>query len=193
MAFSYGTVFSDQERKKMEKYRKQMEKEAHKKKVRAKFQKVYRAPIPIGGMEGRAFAPGEFDETMKDYHHFYNQINLSNNPLVLGKSATEALKKKGDKIGTMSKKLRKKKLPVTYSLKTDPTLIANRKKQDASDAEAKPKTNMRDYKATLKFKKEKYFGGKTKKRRRKKKRKTRRKNKTKKSKRRRKKRTRRKL
>ena len=32
MAFSYGTVFSDQERKKMEKYRKQMEKEAHKKK-----------------------------------------------------------------------------------------------------------------------------------------------------------------
>jgi len=61
------------------------------------------------------------------------------------------------------------------------------KKQDASDAEAKPITNMRDYKATLKFKKEKYFGGKTKKRRRKKKRKTRRKNKTKKSKRRRKK------
>ena len=189
MAFSYGTVFSDQKRKKMEKYRKQRKKEAHKKKVRAKFQKVYRAPIPIGGMEGRAFAPGEFDETMKDYHHFYNQINLSNNPLDLGKSATvgEGIK------GTMSKKLRKKKLPVTYSLKTDPTLIANRKKQDATDAEAKRITNMRDYKATLKFKKEKYFGGKTKKRRRKKKRKTRRKNKTKKSKRRRKKRTRRKL
>lgn len=175
MAFSYGTVFSDQKRKKMEKYRKQAEIEALKKKVRAKFQKVYRAPIPIGGMEGRAFAPGEFDETMKDYHHFYNQINLSNNPLDLGKSATvgEGIK------GTMSKKLRKKKLPVTYSLKTDPTLIANRKNQDASDAEAKLTTNMRDYKATLKFKKEKYFGGKTKKLRRKKKGKTRRKNKTK--------------
>jgi len=68
-------------------------------------------------VEGRAFAPGEFDETMKDYHHFYNQINLSNNPLALGKSATEALKKKGDKIGTMSKKLRKKNCLLHIPLK----------------------------------------------------------------------------
>ena len=73
-------------------------------------------------------------------------------------------------------------MPVTYSLKSDPVLRANREKQEASDAKAKPTTNMRDYKTTLKLKKKNYFGGKTKKRRKKKKRKTRRKNKERKQK-----------
>ena len=171
-------------------------KRIHKKNIRAgPATSVYRAPKPSGGPSGRAFKPGEFDETMQEFEHFYNQINLANDPLTLGKSAPEALKEKGAKLDTRSKKLRKK-FPVTHSLKTDPTLLANRKNQKATDAEAKATTNTRDYKTTLKFKKENYFiGGKTKKRRRKKKRKTRRKNKRKKTKRKRKyrkKRTRRK-
>ena len=159
-------------------------KRIHKKNIRAgPATSVYRAPKPSGGPSGRAFKPGEFDETMQEFEHFYNQINLANDPLTLGKSAPEALKEKGAKLDTRSKKLRSTKFPVTHSLKTDPTLLANRKKQEAPDAKAKPTTNMRDYKTTLKLKKENYFGGKTKKRRRKKKRKTRRKNKRKKTKR----------
>ena len=155
-------------------------KRIHKKNIRAgPATSVYRAPKPSGGPSGRAFKPGEFDETMQEFEHFYNQINLANDPLTLGKSAPEALKEKGAKLDTRSKKLRKK-FPVTHSLKTDPTLLANRKNQKATDAEAKATTNTRDYKTTLKFKKENYFiGGKTKKRRRKKKRKTRHKKKTK--------------
>ena len=150
---------------------------------------VYRAPKPKqfldfgAGPEGRAFKPGELEETMQEWKHFYDTKNLESDPLSLGKSVPEALKKKQAKIDTRSKKLRSTTFPVTYSLKTDPTLLANRKIQEAPDAKAKPTTNMRDYKTTLKLKKENYFGGKTKKRRRKKKRKTRRKNKRKKTKR----------
>ena len=117
---------------------------------------------------------------MLDYKHFYDKKNLASDPLSLGPSALEGLKKKQAKVDTRSKKLRKK-VPVTYSLKSDPVLRANREIQEAPDAKAKPTTNMRDYKTTLKLKKENYFGGKTKKRRRKKKRKTRRKNKRKKT------------
>lgn len=174
--------------KKQEKYwddlRKRKAEEAHKKKIRTgPVTKVYRAPKPLSGPPGRAFKPGEFEEVMQDYKHFYDKRNLASDPLSLGPSAPEALKKKQAKLDTRSKKLRKREFPVTYSLKTDPVLLANRKKQEAPDAKAKPTTNMRDYKTTLKFKKENYFGGKTKKRRRKKKRKTRRKNKRKKTKR----------
>ena len=156
-------------------------KRIHKKNIRAgPATSVYRAPKPSGGPSGRAFKPGELDETMQEFEHFYNQKNLANDPLILGKSAPEVLKKKQAKIDTRSKKLRSTKFPVTHSLKTDPTLLANRKNQKATDAEAKATTNTRDYKTTLKFKKENYFiGGKTKKRRRKKKRKTRHKKKTK--------------
>ena len=164
-------------------FRKRAYEEAHKKKIRVgPATDVYRAPKPLGGQEGRAFKPGELEETMHEWQHFYNQKNLATDPLSLGKSASEALKKKQAKIDTRSKKLRSTKFPVTHSLKTDPTLLANRKKQEAPDATAKPTTNMRDYKTTLKLKKENYFGGKTKKRRKKKKRKTRRKNKRKKTK-----------
>ena len=173
--------------KKQEKYwddlRKRKAEEAHKKKIRTgPVTKVYRAPKPLSGPPGRAFKPGEFEEVMQDYKHFYDKRNLASDPLSLGPSAPEALKKKQAKLDTRSKKLRKS-FPVTYSLKSDPVLLANRKKQEAPDAKAKPTTNMRDYKTTLKFKKENYFGGKTKKRRRKKKRKARRKNKRKKTKR----------
>jgi hypothetical protein len=166
----------------------------HKKKIRAgPATDVYRAPKPLGGQPGRAFKPGELEETMKDWQHFYNKKNLATDPLSLGKSAPEALKEKQAKLDTRPKNLRKSKFPVTYSLKSDPVLLENRKKQEAPDAKANPTTNMRDYKTTLKFKKENYFGGKTKKRRRKKKRKTRRrKKKTKRKRKYRKKRTRRK-
>ena len=177
-------------------FRKRAYEEAHKKKIRVgPATKVYRAPKPPSGPSGRAFKPGEFEETMLDYKHFYDKKNLASDPLSLGPSALEGLKKKQAKVDTRSKKLRKK-VPVTYSLKSDPVLRANREIQEAPDAKAKPTTNMRDYKTTLKLKKENYFGGKTKKRRRKKKRKTRRKNKRNKTKKRkrkhRKKRTRRK-
>ena len=174
--------------KKQEKYwddlRKRAREAAHKKKIRTgPMTKVYRAPKPLSGPPGRAFKPGEFEEVMQDYKHFYDKRNLASDPLSLGPSAPEALKKKQAKLDTRSKKLREREFPVTYSLKSDPVLLANRKKQEALDAKAKPTTNMRDYKTTLKLKKENYFGGKTKKRRRKKKRKTRRKNKRKKTKR----------
>ena len=174
--------------KKQEKYwddlRKRAREAAHRKKTRVgPATKVYRAPKPLTGPPGRAFKPGEFEEVMQDYKHFYDKRNLASDPLSLGPSAPEALKKKQAKLDTRSKKLREREFPVTYSLKSDPVLLANRKKQEASDAKANPTTNMRDYKTTLKFKKENYFGGKTKKRRRKKKRKTRRKNKRKKTKR----------
>ena len=173
-----------EEQKRWDKFRKQAQEAAHKKKIRVgPVTKVYRAPKPLSGPPGRAFKPGEFEETMLDYKHFYDKKNLASDPLNLGPSAPEALKKKQAKLDTRSKKLRKREFPVTYSLKSDPVLLANRKKQEAPDAKAKPTTNMRDYKTTLKFKKENYFGGKTKKRRRKKKRKTRRKNKRKKTKR----------
>ena len=173
-----------EEQKKWEAERKRKAEEAHKKKIRVgPATKVYRAPKPLSGPPGRAFKPGEFEETMLDYKHFYDKKNLASDPLSLGPSAPEALKKKQAKLDTRSKKLRKREFPVTYSLKSDPVLLANRKIQEASDAKAKPTTNMRDYKTTLKLKKENYFGGKTKKRRRKKKRKTRRKNKRKKTKR----------
>ena len=163
--------------------RKRAQEAAHKKKIRTgPVTKVYRAPKPLSGPPGRAFKPGEFEETMLDYKHFYDKKNLASDPLSLGPSALEGLKKKQAKVDTRSKKLRKK-VPVTYSLKSDPVLRANREIQEVSDAKAKPTTNMRDYKTTLKLKKENYFGGKTKKRRRKKKRKTRRKNKRKKTKR----------
>ena len=170
--------------KKQDDLRKRAREAAHRKRIRAgPATDVYRAPKPLGGQPGRAFKPGEFEEVMQDYKHFYDKRNLASDPLSLGPSAPEALKKKQAKLDTRSKKLRKREFPVTYSLKTDPVLLANRKKQEAPDAKAKPTTNMRDYKTTLKFKKENYFGGKTKKRRRKKKRKTRRKNKRKKTKR----------
>ena len=172
-----------EEQKKWEAERKRKAEEAHKKKIRVgPATSVYRAPKPLSGPPGRAFKPGEFEETMLDYKHFYDKKNLASDPLSLGPSALEGLKKKQAKVDTRSKKLRKK-VPVTYSLKSDPVLRANREIQEVSDAKAKPTTNMRDYKTTLKLKKENYFGGKTKKRRRKKKRKTRRKNKRKKTKR----------
>ncbi len=170
-------------------------KRRHEKKIRAgPATDVYRVPKPLGGQPGRAFKPGEFEETMKDWQHFYNKKNLASDPLSLGKSAPEESNENQSKIGTRSKKLRKSKFPVTYSLKSDPKLLENRKKQEALDAKAKPITNMRDYKTTLKLKNENYFkGGKTKKRRRKNKRKTRRrKKKTKRKRKYRKKRTRRK-
>jgi len=173
-------------------FRKRAYEEAHKKNIRAgPATDVYRAPKPLGGQPGRAFKPGELEETMHEWQHFYNQKNLASDPLSLGPSALEGLKKKQAKVDTRSKKLRKK-VPVTYSLKSDPVLRANREIQEAPAAKAT--TNMRDYKTTLKLKKENYFkGGKTKKRRRKKKRKTRRrKKKTKRKRKYRKKRTRRK-
>ena len=161
--------------KKQDDLRKRAREAAHRKRIRAgPATDVYRAPKPLGGQHGRAFKPGELEETLDDWQHFYNKKNLASDPLILGPSAPEALKKKQAKLDTRSKKLRKS-FPVTYSLKSDPVLIANRKKQGAEDVKAKPTTNMRDYKTTLKLKKENYFGGKTKKRRRKKKRKTRRK------------------
>ena len=172
-----------EEQKYWDELRKRAQEAAHKKKIRVgPATKVYRAPKPLSGPQGRAFKPGEFEETMLDYKHFYDKKNLASDPLSLGPSALEGLKKKQAKVDTRSKKLRKK-VPVTYSLKSDPVLRANREIQEVSDAKAKPTTNMRDYKTTLKLKKENYFGGKTKKRRRKKKRKTRRKNKRKKTKR----------
>lgn len=182
----YGRYDNDNIRKQQEYWdglRKREAEEAHKKKIRVgPATSVYRAPKPHSGPPGRAFKPGEFEETMLDYKHFYDKKNLASEPLSLGQSALEGLKKKQAKVDTRSKKLRKK-VPVTYSLKSDPVLRANREIQEVSDAKAKPTTNMRDYKTTLKLKKENYFGGKTKKRRRKKKRKTRRKNKRKKTKR----------
>ena len=183
----YGRYDNDNIRKQREYWdglRKRAQEAAHRKKTRVgPATKVYRAPKPLTGPPGRAFKPGEFEEVMQDYKHFYDKRNLANDPLSLGPSAPEALKKKQAKLDTRSKKLRKREFPVTYSLKSDPVLLANRKIQEAPDAKAKPTTNMRDYKTTLKLKKENYFGGKTKKRRRKKKRKTRRKNKRKKTKR----------
>ncbi len=176
-------------------FRKRSYEEAHKKNIRTgPATDVYRAPKPLGGQPGRAFKPGELEETMHEWQHFYNQKNLASDPLSLGKSAPEALKEKQAKIDTRSKKSRSTKFPATYSLKSDPILLANRKNQEAEDAKAKPTTNMRDYKTTLKKKNENYFkGGKTKKRRRKNKRKTRRrKKKTKRKRKYRKKRTRRK-
>jgi len=176
--------------------RQRAEKAAHRKRIRAgPATDVYRAPKPLGGQPGRAFKPGELEETLNDWQHFYNKKNLASDPLSLGKSATEALKEKQAKIDTRSKKSRSTKFPVTYSLKSDPIMLANRKKQEAEDAKATKLTT--NYEKTLKSKKENYFkGGKTKKRKRKKNRKTRRKNKRKKTKKRkrkhRKKRTRRK-
>ena len=169
-----------EEQKYWDDLRKREQEAAHKKKIRiGPATSVYRAPKPPSGPLGRAFKPGEFEETMLDYKHFYDKKNLASDPLSLGPSALEGLKKKQAKVDTRSKKLRKK-VPVTYSLKSDPVLLANREIQEAPDAKAT--TNMRDYKTTLKLKKENYFkGGKTKKRRRKKKRKTRRKNKRKKT------------
>ena len=185
-----------EEQKRWDKFRKQAQEAAHKKKKRVgPVTKVYRAPKPLSGPPGRAFKPGEFEEVMQDYKHFYDKRNLASDPLSLGPSAPEALKKKQAKLDTRSKKLRKREFPVTYSLKSDPVLLANRKKQEAEDAKATKLTT--NYEKTLKSKKENYFkGGKTKKRKRKKNRKTRRKNKRKKTKKRkrkhRKKRTRRK-
>lgn len=195
-------------------------KRIHIKKIRAgPATDVYRAPKPLGGQPGRAFKPGELEETMKDWQHFYNKKNLATDPLSLGKSAPEALKEKQAKLDTRSKKLRSTKFPVTHSLKTDPTLLANRKNIQSVDSDGNPDVitkfdnlpvddNVKSFytkqltpeqaKKNYKFsvtrgKKEKYFGGKTKKRRRKKKRKTRRrKKKTKRKRKYRKKRTRRK-
>jgi len=180
----YGRYDNDNIKKQQE-YWDDLRKRAHIKKIRTgPMTKVYRAPKPLSGPPGRAFKPGEFEEVMQDYKHFYDKRNLASDPLSLGPSAPEAIKKKQAKLDTRSKKLREREFPVTYSLKSDPVLLANRKKQEAPDAKANPTTNMRDYKTTLKLKKENYFkGGKTKKRRRKKKRKTRRKNKRKKTKR----------
>ena len=194
-----------------------------KKKIRAgPATSVYRAPKPInrlnlGAPLGRAFKPGEFDETMKYYHHFYNQKNLATDPLSLGKSAHE--EQEQAKLDTRYKELRKSKFPETYSLKSDPTMLANRKNIQSVDSDGNPDfitkfdnlpvdDNVKSFytkqltpeqaKKNYKFsvtrgKKEKYFGGKTKKRRRKKKRKTRRrKKKTKRKRKYRKKRTRRK-
>tara|TARA_B100001287_G_C22683664_1_gene532030 strand:- start:489 stop:1082 length:594 start_codon:yes stop_codon:yes gene_type:complete len=175
--------------------RQRAEKAAHRKRIRAgPATDVYRAPKPLGGQPGRAFKPGELEETLDDWQHFYNKKNLASDPLSLGKSATEALKEKQAKIDTRSKKSRSTKFPVTYSLKSDPIMLANRKKQEAEDAKA---TKHISYIYALKLKDKDYFkGGKTKKRKRKKNRKTRRKNKRKKTKKRkrkhRKKRTRRK-
>ena len=147
-------------------FRKRAYEEAHKRNIRAgPATSVYRAPKPKqdldfgAGPEGRAFKPGELEETMQEWKHFYDKKNLASDPLSLGPSALEGLKKKQAKVDTRSKKLRKK-VPVTYSLKSDPVLRANREIQEAPAAKAT--TNMRDYKTTLKLKKENYFkGGKT--------------------------------
>ena len=86
--------------------RQRAEKAAHRKRIRAgPATDVYRAPKPLGGQPGRAFKPGELEETLDDWQHFYNKKNLASDPLSLGKSATEALKEKQAKIDTRSNQL----------------------------------------------------------------------------------------
>ena len=108
--------------KKQEKYwddlRQRAQKAAHKKKIRVgPATDVYRAPKPFSGPPGRAFKPGEFEEVMQDYKHFYDKRNLASDPLSLGPSAPEALKKKQAKLDTRSKKLREREFPVHIPLK----------------------------------------------------------------------------
>ena len=83
-----------EEQKYWDDLRKREQEAAHKKKIRiGPATKVYRAPKPPSGPPGRAFKPGEFEETMLDYKHFYDKKNLASDPLSLGPSALEGLKK----------------------------------------------------------------------------------------------------
>ena len=147
----------------------------HKDRIRRKYQTVYR---PVKTFKGRALTDEELYEYMRNVKEFY------------AKKALREAERRGDefklpesydnnKLRESKKKFGKNKTrkigarQTTYTLKTDPKLLKNRRKRGPS---GKILTNKRDYGVTLKMKDDNYFrGGKTRKRKRKRRRKNRRK------------------
>tara|TARA_B100001287_G_scaffold246856_1_gene225084 strand:+ start:278 stop:829 length:552 start_codon:yes stop_codon:yes gene_type:complete len=175
MAYFYGTYSAETD---LEGLKKKVDKEnrkKHKDRIRRRHQTVYR---PVKTFKGRALTDEELYEYMRNVKEFYAKKALREekkrgNEFKLPESYDDnKLQESKEKFG--NKKTRKiRGRPTTYTLKTVPELLKNRRKRGPS---GKILTNKRDYRETLKRKNEKYFGGrKTRKRKRKLRRKTRRK------------------
>jgi len=139
----------------------------HKGRIRRRHQTVYR---PVKTFKGKALTDEELYEYMRNVKEFY------------AKKALREAEKRGDEFklpeSYYNNKLRESKnkfgnkktrkigaRQTTYTLKTDPKLLKNRRKRGPS---GKILTNKRDYGETLKRKNDNYFrGGKTRKRKRK--------------------------
>ena len=171
---NYAILLEKQRQEDNEKKKKQLidKIRAQQEGFRRRYKDVYRQPKTY---KGRALTREEFNEYMTFMKEYY------------AKKALREEKKRGNEFkltksaDTFQKEMSQKKFgnkqtrgrPTTYTLKTNPEFLSNRKKRGPS---GKILTNKRDYGVTLKMKDDNYFrGGKTRKRKRKRRRKTKRK------------------
>ena len=166
---NYATLIEKQRQEDNKKKKQQLidKIRAQQERFRRRHKRVYRGP-------GKALTKGEANEYMTLMKEYYAEKALGEekkrgDEFKLPKSAHTFQKEKSQKKFGKSRKSNKKS--PTYKL-TATKLRKNRKKQKPIDAESKILTDKRDYRNTLKYRKNRHFGGRKRKTKRKRRRKT---------------------